>query len=117
MSSFNLPQLYLRGPGSSVGKRLTTGWTLRDRIPVGTRFSSHPDRPWGPHTYRVFPGGKVRPGRWWDIALHISRSEHVSQKRKLFLFIIFPLRGMFVGSAFACCSFRYFNMFFPKIVP
>jgi len=53
--------------------------------------------------------------RWWDIALHISRSEHVSQKGKLL--IIFPLWGMFVGSAFACCSCRYFNTFFPKIVP
>ena len=29
-------------------KRLTTGWTVRDRIPVGTRFSARPDRPWGP---------------------------------------------------------------------
>jgi len=28
--------------------RLTTGWTDRDRIPVGTRFSARPDRPWGP---------------------------------------------------------------------
>jgi len=28
--------------------RLTTSWTLRDRIPVETRFSAHPDRPWGP---------------------------------------------------------------------
>ena len=32
-----------------------------------TRFSAHPDRPWGPpsllyYGYRVFPGGKVRPG-------------------------------------------------------
>jgi len=44
-----------------------TGWTVRDRIPVGTRFSARPDRPWGPPSllyngYRVFPGGKVRPG-------------------------------------------------------
>ena len=23
-------------------------WTVRDRIPVGTRFSARPDRPWGP---------------------------------------------------------------------
>jgi len=48
-------------------ERLTTGWTVRDRIPVGTRFSARPDRPWGPPSvvyngYRVFPGGKVRPG-------------------------------------------------------
>jgi len=29
-------------------RRLTTGWTVRDRIPGGTRFSACPDRPWGP---------------------------------------------------------------------
>jgi len=28
--------------------RLTTGCTVRDRIPVGTRCSTRPDRPWGP---------------------------------------------------------------------
>jgi len=49
-------------------KRLTTGWTVRDRIPVGTRFSARSDRSWGPPSllyngYRVFPGSKVRPGR------------------------------------------------------
>ena len=57
------------GTGSSVG--ITT--ELRagrsgDRSPVGARFSARPDRPWGPPSllyngYRVFPGGKVRPGR------------------------------------------------------
>jgi len=50
---------------------LTTGWTVRDRIPVGTRFSAHPDRPWSPPSflyngYRVFPGVKVRPRRAAD---------------------------------------------------
>jgi len=45
--------------------------TVRDRIPVWTRFSARPDRPWGPpclllNGYRVFPGGKVRPGRAAD---------------------------------------------------
>jgi len=35
------------------------------------RFSACPDRPWGPpslpyNAYRVFPGGKVRPGRAAD---------------------------------------------------
>ena len=50
---------------------MTTGWTVGDRIPVGTRFSARPDRPWGPSSllyngYRVFPGGKVRPGRAAD---------------------------------------------------
>ena len=43
----------------------------RDRIPVGTRFSARPDRPWGPpgllyNGYPVFPGGKLRPGRAAD---------------------------------------------------
>jgi len=44
---------------------------VQDRIPVGTRFSACPDQPWGPpnllyNGYRVFPGGKVRPGRAAD---------------------------------------------------
>jgi len=47
------------------------GWTLRDRIPGGMRFSARPDRLWGPPSllyngYRVFPGGKVRPLRAAD---------------------------------------------------
>jgi len=46
-------------------------WTVRDRIPVGTSFSARPDRPWGRpnllyNGHRVFPGGKVRPGRATD---------------------------------------------------
>ena len=49
-------------------QRLTTGQTIRDRIPVRTRFPARPDRPWGPPSllyngYRVFPGGKVRMER------------------------------------------------------
>ena len=37
-----------RGPGSSVGIATDYCWTVRDRIPVGTRFSARPDRLWGP---------------------------------------------------------------------
>jgi len=45
--------------------------SARYRIPVETRFSARPDRPCGPPSllyngYRVFPGGKVRPGRAAD---------------------------------------------------
>ena len=67
-------QLYMWvcGPGSSVGvaTELRSGRS-GDRIPVGTRFFACPDRPWGPPSllyngYRVFPGGKVRPGRAAD---------------------------------------------------
>jgi len=40
-------------------------------IPVGTRFSARPDRPWGPPSllqngYHVFPWVKVRPRRAAD---------------------------------------------------
>jgi len=52
-------------------ERLITGWTVRDRIPVGAKFSARPDRPWGPPSllyngYRVFPGGKEWPERAAD---------------------------------------------------
>ena len=33
------------GPVVQSVYRLTTGWTVRDRIPVGTRFPARPDRP------------------------------------------------------------------------
>ena len=54
------------GPVAQSVYRLTMGLTVRDRIPLGTRFSARPDRPCGPlsllyNGYRVFPGGKVRP--------------------------------------------------------
>jgi len=44
---------------------------VRNRIPVETRFSARPDRPWGPPSllcngYRVFLAGKMRPGRAAD---------------------------------------------------
>ena len=43
--------IYIYGPVSSVGIATELpGWTVRDRIPVRTRFSARPDRPWGPHS-------------------------------------------------------------------
>ena len=44
------------------------GWTVRGSNPGGGEiFRTCPDRPWGPPSllyngYRVFPGGKKRPG-------------------------------------------------------
>jgi hypothetical protein len=57
------------GPGSVVG--IATAYGL-DGPEIESRwgeiFRTCPDRPWGPPSllyngYRVFPGGKVRPGR------------------------------------------------------
>ena len=57
------------GPGSSVG--IATGYGL-DGPGIESRwgeiFRTCPNRPWGPTSllyngYRVFPGGKKRPGR------------------------------------------------------
>ena len=60
------------GPGSSVG--IATDYRL-DGPGIeswwGARFFARPDRPRGPPSllyngYRVFPGGKLRPGRAAD---------------------------------------------------
>jgi len=67
--------LRLCGPGSSVGIATELpGWTLRVSNPIGGEiFRTCPDRPWGPTSllyngYRVFPGGKERPGRDADLS-------------------------------------------------
>jgi hypothetical protein len=59
------------GWGSSVGIATDYGLNGPGSNPGGARFSARPDRPWGPHSllysgYRVFPEGKVRPGRAVD---------------------------------------------------
>ena len=56
-----------------IYSQVTTGWTARYRIPVGTRFSACPDRPWGRPSllyngYRVFPG--VKCGRGVLLTIH-----------------------------------------------
>ena len=48
-----------------------------------------PDRPWGPHSllyngYRVFPGGKVRPGR--DADPPPPSSAEVKNRVELYLY-------------------------------
>jgi len=58
-----------RGPGSVVG--IATAYGLDGpgiEFRWGEIFRTSPDRPWGPPSllysgYRVFPGGKVLPGR------------------------------------------------------
>jgi len=67
----------MSGLGSSVG--IATDYRLDDfgSNPSGEGFSTHPDRPWGPPSllydgYRVFPRGKVQPGRAADHSLPSS---------------------------------------------
>ena len=61
--------IYIYGPGSVVG--IATAYGLdgpRFESRWGEIFRTSPDRSWGPPSflyngYRVFPGGKVLPGR------------------------------------------------------
>jgi hypothetical protein len=72
MPSFrdNIVENFLKaGPRSSVA-RAAELWAGRsgDQILVGGEIFRRPDRPWGPPSllyngYRVFSGGKERPGR------------------------------------------------------
>jgi hypothetical protein len=63
-------------------QRLATVWTVRGSNPGGGEiFRTFPDRSWGPPSllyngYRVFPGGRKRPGRDADPPpLLLSRSK------------------------------------------
>ena len=70
VTSHSVPDLYTL---LSTIKRIFSDWLRAgqsgDRIPVGGEiFRTCPDRPWGPQSllyngYRVFLGGKLRPGR------------------------------------------------------
>jgi len=71
------------GPGSSVG--IATGYGLDgrgDRIPVGARFSAPIETGPGAHPasctmgYRVFFGGKERPGRDAETSPPTSAVDH-----------------------------------------
>ena len=78
-----ITQLIVGRVAQSV-QRLTTGWTVRGSNHSGARFSARPDRLWGPpsllyNRYRVFPGGKIRPGRAADHS-HPSSTAVVEQE-------------------------------------
>ena len=65
---------------------LTTGYTVGDRIPVGTRFSARPDRPLGPKPASCkmgigsFPGG--RGGRGVGLTPHPHLVPKVLEKSR-----------------------------------
>ena len=67
----------MSGPGSSVGIATDYGLYGPGSNPGGERFSARPDWPCGSPShlyngYRVFPRGKVRPGRAADHSLPSS---------------------------------------------
>jgi len=78
------------GPGSVVGivtaygldgPEIESGW--------GEIFHTNPDRPWGPRSllyngYRLFPGGKVLPGR--DADPSPPYSAEVKNRVELYLY-------------------------------
>jgi len=72
-----------------------------DRIPVGARFSTRPDRPWGPPSllyngYRLFPGGKERPGRDTDPSPTSSAVGH--ERVELYLYSPYGPYGLYRAS-------------------
>jgi hypothetical protein len=74
-STLIFPAYGLDGPGLNPGG--------------GEIFRTCPDRPWGPPSllyngYRVFPGGKVRPGR--DADLSPPSSAEVKNRVELYLY-------------------------------
>ena len=64
----HFPNTFVGRVAQSV-QRLATGWTVRGSNPGGGEiFRTCPDWPWGPPSllyngYRLFQGGKERPGR------------------------------------------------------
>jgi hypothetical protein len=93
LASFNL-LFFLRaecnrGPGSSVG--IATGWLVRGSNPGGGEiFHTCPYRPWGQPSllykgYRVFPGGRKRPGRDADLSPLL-----VSSKNRVQIYLYSP---------------------------
>jgi len=122
------------GPSSSVGIATTaTGWTVRDRIPVATRFSTLPYRLWGPsgllyNGNRVFRCGKVRPGSAADYSLPSSAgimeelylyptSGPVKGKRYLFIIIIIIITNIenrnlwsVPHQSYSCSRLRFFGL-------
>jgi hypothetical protein len=65
---FTISTVQFCGAGSSVGVATDYGLDGPESNPGGGEiFRTCPDRPWGPisllyNGYRVFPGGKLRPG-------------------------------------------------------
>jgi hypothetical protein len=80
-------------PVSQSVQRMATGWTVRESNPGGGEIlRTRPDRPRGPrcllyNVYRVFLGGRKRPGRDADPSLP-SSAEVSNQSRSISLLFL-----------------------------
>ena len=94
----NYFKYFWAGIAQSV-QRLATIWTVRGSNPGGSEiFRTCPDRPWGPpsllyNAYRVFPGGKQRPGRDADPSPPSSAVGH--ERVELYLYFHYGPYGLY----------------------
>jgi hypothetical protein len=78
---------------------MATDWTVRGSNHGGGEiFRTCPDRPWGPPSllyngYRVFPGGKERPGRDADPSTASSAVGH--ERVELYLYSPYGPYGLY----------------------
>ena len=92
--------IYVGQVAQSV-QRLVTGWTVRGSNPGGGEiFRTCPNRPWGPPSllyngYRVFSGGKERPGRDADPS---PPSNAVVIRVELYLYFPYGPYGLYRAS-------------------
>jgi hypothetical protein len=93
-------KLWARYLGIATGYRLD-GLGIESRGGGGEIFRTCPDQPWGPpsllhYGYRVFPGGKVRPGHDADPSPHSSAVDH--ERVELYLYSPNGLYGLYRAS-------------------
>ena len=100
-TNFWLFNLQKCGPGSVVGIATGYGLAVPGSNPGGGEiFRTSPDRPWGPPSllyngYRVFPGGKERPGRDADSSpLPVPCSRKSRAKPLLPLWAVRPVQSL-----------------------
>jgi len=105
------------GPVAQSVKRLTTGWTVRGSNPGGDEiFRTCPDRPWSPSSilyngYRVFSGGKERPGRDADTTPIL-----VPWSRKSTAIPLFPLWAVRPVQSLSACTRVHFTFLYIIII-
>jgi len=90
-----------------------------DRIPAwGEIFRTCPDRPWGPPSllyngYRVFPGGKERPGRDADPTPHPLVVPWSRKSRAISLLSLWTVRPV---QSLSACTRVHFTCFLHLVV-